>query len=134
MILKALFVGSTLAPIVGLDERANAELARILRDYAHERWAAERPVSPELWRCVGPFATDDAALADLGRAFSGNRASRRGAALALAASPSPAAKALLEGSAEAAEVLAGALTWDSLDAERGDRERTPALPNQEVVR
>lgn len=56
MILKALFVGSELAPIVGLDERANPELARILVDYANERWAADRPVTPELWRPVRPFA------------------------------------------------------------------------------
>ena len=56
MVLKALFIGSTLAPIQGLDERANPTLAQILRDYAHERWAAGRPVTPELWRCIGPFA------------------------------------------------------------------------------
>ena len=60
MVLKALFIDSTLAPIQGLDERANAELARILGDYAHERWAAGRPVTPELWRPVGPFATGTA--------------------------------------------------------------------------
>lgn len=57
MVLKALFVGSALDPIVGLDRRANATLARMLSDYAHERWAASRPVSPELWRCVAPFAS-----------------------------------------------------------------------------
>ena len=57
MVLKALFVGSTLDGVVGLDDRANAHLARMLGDYAHERWAAGRPVSPELWRCVGPFAS-----------------------------------------------------------------------------
>ena len=56
MILKALFVGSELAPITGLDERANPELARILIDFANERWAASRPVTPELWRPVRPFA------------------------------------------------------------------------------
>lgn len=56
MVLKALFIDSTLWPIQGIDERANAELAVILCDYAHERWAARRPVTPELWRCVGPFA------------------------------------------------------------------------------
>ena len=56
MILKALFVGSDLGPITGLDERANPELARILIDYANERWAAGRPVTPELWRPVRPFA------------------------------------------------------------------------------
>ncbi len=115
MVLKALFVGSRLAPIIGLDERANPELARILRDYAHERWAAGRPVSPELWRCVGPFAEDDAALADLERALGGAPAEARAAALALAASPSPKARALLEGRPEAAEIAAGTLTWDTLE-------------------
>ena len=64
MVLKALFVGSRLDPIVGLDRRANAVLARMLGDYAHERWSAGRPVSPELWRCVGPFAAGPL-LADL---------------------------------------------------------------------
>src|SRR5919109_40407 len=66
MVLKALFIGSTLAPIQGLDARANEDLAIMLRDYAHERWAAGRPVSPELWRCVGPFARGQV-LADLER-------------------------------------------------------------------
>ena len=55
MILKALFVGSTLAPITGLQQRANPELARILVDYALERWAAGRVVSDELWIPVRPF-------------------------------------------------------------------------------
>ena len=56
MILKALFVGSELAPILGLDARANPELARILLDYAAERGAAGREITPELWRPVVPFA------------------------------------------------------------------------------
>jgi hypothetical protein len=55
MILKALFVGSDLGPITGLKDRANPELARILVDYAQERWAAGRPVSEELWIPVRPF-------------------------------------------------------------------------------
>ncbi|MGF1552316.1 MAG: EboA domain-containing protein [Paracoccaceae bacterium] len=56
MVLKALFVGSALGPITGLDARANPDLARILIEYAEERGAAGRPVSPELWRPVRPFA------------------------------------------------------------------------------
>lgn len=56
MVLKTLFVGSRLLPIVGLRERSNPELARILVDYAEERWAAGRPVSEELWIPVRPFS------------------------------------------------------------------------------
>ena len=68
MILKALFVGSALAPVTGLDERANPELARILIDYANERWAAGRPVTEELWRPVRPFADHPEIRAMLDRA------------------------------------------------------------------
>lgn len=96
MVLKALFVGSALDPVVGLDERANATLARMLCDYAHERWAAGRTLSPELWRCVGPFATG-AMLADLGRLLEGGSAPERAAAvLALRRAPDPDAGRLLE--------------------------------------
>ncbi len=68
MVVKALFIGSALWPIQGLDERANPRLARMLVDFAHERWAAGRPVSAELWRCVAPHADADG-IAALRRAF-----------------------------------------------------------------
>jgi hypothetical protein len=58
MILKALFIESELAPIVGLDDRRNPTLARMAIDYVHERWAAGRKVNPELWRLVAPFVTE----------------------------------------------------------------------------
>ncbi len=115
MVLKALFVDSRLAPIVGLDERANPELARILRDFAHERWAAGRQVPAELWRCVGPFAGEDAALDDLGRALAGGPAERAAAALALSASPAAGAAAILAAAPGLARAVAdGALSWDAL--------------------
>jgi len=95
MVLKALFIGSTLDPIQGLDARANADLAVMLVDYAHERWAAGRPVSPELWRCVGPFA-DARALDALGHVLdTGEPRERLAAALALRACPDPQARETL---------------------------------------
>jgi hypothetical protein len=115
MVLKALFIGSSLNSIQGLDERANPKLMRMLCDYAHERWAAERPVSVELWRCVGPFA-DANALADLERVIrTGEAMERRAAALALAHSRSPAAQDLLALSPELARaVSSGKITWAAL--------------------
>jgi hypothetical protein len=115
MVLKALFIDSPLAPIQGLDARANADLAIMLRDYAHERWAAGRPVNPELWRCVGPFARGEA-LADLERALTTDDSSQRAAAaLALSASPDPAALSLLARWPDLHRATAeGRVSWDRL--------------------
>ena len=115
MVLKALFVGSALHPIQGLDQRANPTLARMLCDYAHERWAAGRPVAPELWRCVGPFA-DAEAQGDLQRVLAaGSEVERKAAALALSACPDAKAKELLGQAPDlAAAVARGALSWDNL--------------------
>lgn len=115
MVLKALFIGSPLAPIQGLDERANPELARIMCDFAHERWAAARPVPFEIWRCVGPFA-EGPAIDDLARALaSGETLEQRAAALALAASPDRRAAQLLQGvPALASDISGRRLTWATL--------------------
>lgn len=115
MVLKALFIGSPLAPIQGLDERANPELARIMCDFAHERWAAGRPVPFEIWRCVGPFA-EGQAIDDLARVLaSGETIERRAAALALAASPDRRAARLLQGvPALTGDISRSRLTWATL--------------------
>ncbi|HUQ70123.1 MAG TPA: EboA domain-containing protein [Planctomycetaceae bacterium] len=105
LILKCQFVGAPLDPVVGLDVRGNAKLAKMLDDFAHERWAAHRPVSPELWRCVAPFA-DDAMLADLKKVLTtGTEVERAAVALALRSCPHPQAKTLLAGTP------AGGVEW-----------------------
>lgn len=118
MVLKALFIDSTLHPIQGLDARANPELARILCDYAHERWAARRTVTPELWRCVGPFANGDM-LDDLKRALeSPEPLSHQAAVLALTACKDPQANRILTSCpADIEDVANGRLTWDSIHGE-----------------
>ena len=52
MILKALFIGQRLDPIVGLDERAGVGLTEMLLGFAAERRAAGRSIPVELWRLV----------------------------------------------------------------------------------
>ena len=93
MVLKALFEGSPLYLIDGLDDRANADLAAMLVAYAHERWSAGRSVSPELWRSVGPFA-QGAMVADLRRVLKENDPMQQEAA-ALACYTSAEARSLL---------------------------------------
>lgn len=115
MVLKALFVGSTLHPVTGLDRRANPALARMLCDYAHERWSAGRPISHELWRCVGPYARGEM-LRDIGRVLEkGTDPERTAAALALASSPDPAATGLLWAYPElSAAISENKVSWRTL--------------------
>jgi hypothetical protein len=117
MVVKALFIGSTLAPIQGLDDRRNADLARMLIDYARERRAAGRDIKPELWRCVGPFATPSDDFADLLRVFEqGTDTERKAAALALAECPTPDALVILESAPELwRDIRTGNLTWETLE-------------------
>ncbi len=115
MVTKTFFVGVPLHLVVGLDRRVNPDLARILNDLAHERWAADRPFSPELWRCVGPHA-DARALEDLKKVLNtGTPLEQRAAALALHASPRTEAARIIYTHPELAEAAqTGALTWERL--------------------
>lgn len=119
LVLKCCFVGSALHRIVGLDARANATLASILVDYAHERWAASRVVTPELWRPVGPFATDEF-VTDLERVLNDDDPIQQEAgALALSQSPSPRAKEALSKRPDLKEKIdAGNLNWNAFSRNR----------------
>jgi len=115
MVVKTLFIGSRLSPIQGLDDRRNADLAQMLVDYAAERRAAGRSISPELWRCVAPFARDNdvATLSEI--LLSGTQTERSGAALALHECPLPSAKAALSPHADLVSAIeAGRLSWNSI--------------------
>lgn len=115
MVLKSLFVGVPLYPIVGLDERGNLTLMRMLTDYAHERWAAGRKVPPELWRLVGPFA-DKNALLDLERTCDkGDPLEQQAAALAVSQCPhKDAAEILRKFSGLEQQVKQGQLDWNEI--------------------
>ena len=65
-VLKALFVASPVARMVGADRRANPVLAQMLIDYARERIAAKRPVPVDLWDAARP-GCNDAQRVELGR-------------------------------------------------------------------
>ncbi|MEG5054998.1 MULTISPECIES: EboA family metabolite traffic protein [unclassified Microcoleus] len=115
MILKAVFVGSPLHQIWGIDRRANLELARMLIDYARERWAAKRPVNPELWRLVGAFA-DGVIVATLEKVLNQpDVVQQEAAALACSQSTLPQAQALLARRPDLRSLIEqGDLTWRSL--------------------
>lgn len=56
-VLKALFIASPVARMVGAEQRANPTLAQMLIDYARERLAAKRPVPVDLWDAARPGCT-----------------------------------------------------------------------------
>ena len=95
MVLKAVFMQRPLYRIYGAEERLNPELAEMLIDFAHERWAASREVVPELWRFIGPFL-DKGYLPDLQRAVQGGAVERKAALLACAESELPEAQQIVD--------------------------------------
>jgi hypothetical protein len=116
MVLKALFEQTPLYPIYNIDERANQKLADMLIDYAHERWAADRSVSPELWRSVGPFANEETVEKDLKKVLNNpNELNQQAALLALYASPASNAEKLVEKHASQLEQMKrDNVDWDSI--------------------
>jgi hypothetical protein len=118
LILKAFFTDKDLNRISGIDERANAELAATLVDYAHERWAAHRKINPHLWRLTSKFI-DDNLLVDLQRVFKeGSLRDRQAAGLTAYQSNSFSAKNLLNEYPELLKAIENKeLNWGTLAPE-----------------
>jgi hypothetical protein len=57
MVLKALFNELPIEHVVGLEARANRELARMCEDYVGERRAAGRSIPRDIWLALGPEAS-----------------------------------------------------------------------------
>jgi hypothetical protein len=115
LVMKAFFTDKPIHQIIGLDRRANKELANILSDYANERWAASRTVNPQLWRCVGKFI-DEKNFTSIQRiAHSADAIEKEAAALACNDSDYPAAKELLnKNDLLKSKIDSGQLSWDTL--------------------
>lgn len=115
LVLKAFFMDVAVNRIEGLDQRANPKLAHILSDYAHERWAAGRPVNPVLWRPVGPFIDAELYKDILRLSESESDAEKKAAVLACRASSFATARSLLERFADwNQQAERGELDWESL--------------------
>ena len=115
MYLKAVFIGSDLSKIQGVDQRANADLARIISDYAHERWAASRTIDPLIWRPTTNFL-QGALLEDMRRLLSStDDIESKAAALCCFHSNNTEAKKLLGQHQElAAQIKSGLLNWSNI--------------------
>jgi len=98
MVLKALFMGLPIGRILGLERRANPELARMCEDFFDERTAANRMAPLDIWLAMVPHASPrglELAKTYLGSVEPGHRFH---AALALGrrASQDPELRALLK--------------------------------------
>jgi hypothetical protein len=118
MVLKAIFMQRPLYQIQKADSRANPVLAKILVDFAHERWAAGRTVMPELWRFVGPFINEEN-FADIQKVLQTNDPNQKKAALlACGSSDYLPAKKLLEDHSEINKaIINGEITWEHIGVE-----------------
>lgn len=115
MVLKTIFIGKSVRKIIGLKRRANAELARMLCDFARERRAAGRPVPPDLWLPVGEFV-NAAIISDLQQILSDceEPAQRLAVALVCRDSTNPEAQRLLERYPDLQQFIADGLDWADL--------------------
>ncbi|HEY0029226.1 MAG TPA: EboA domain-containing protein [Bacteroidia bacterium] len=68
LVLKTIFGGKNIHQIHGLKARSNRDLAYMISDLAHERWAADRAIPPNVWEIVSPFI-DQRLISDIEKLF-----------------------------------------------------------------
>ena len=124
MVLKAVFMQRPLYRIYGADERANPELAAMLIDFAHERWAANREVWPELWRFVAPFL-ENGYFPDIERTVGGKPLEMKAGLLACASSSHPEAQQLLNQYPDIKkDIESGRLHWALIGRENKSKQES----------
>jgi len=118
MYLKTAFMQGDLSAILDIDQRANKDLARIISDYAHERWAAGRDIDPDFWRPVTKFL-DGVLLEDMKRLLkSENGIENKAGALCCYYSENQEAKKLLnEHQNLMRQIENTALSWQNIKEE-----------------
>ena len=57
LVLKVLFLGIGIDPVMGLLQRANSELSQMCEDYIKERVAANRTIPSDIWLALEPCAS-----------------------------------------------------------------------------
>jgi hypothetical protein len=118
MFLKTAFMQGNLSAILNIDKRANKDLARIISDYAHERWAAGRDIDPNFWRPVIQFIGPEL-LEDMKRLLnSKNKFENRAGALCCYFSNNPDAKKILNGHQNLIQQIENtAFSWETIKEE-----------------
>jgi hypothetical protein len=96
LVLKAFFTDKDVNKIVGLDERANQNLANTLFNYVEERWAAGRTVNPQIWRLTGKYIDESHFYMFEKLMKEGSETDKKAAALALSNSTFEKAALLLD--------------------------------------
>jgi len=116
LVMKTIFNDKPIHFIEGLNERQNKNLALILSDFAHERWAAGRSVAPQVWRLTSSFL-DETLLSDIQQLLkSGNIENQQVAAIAsIESGYQPAIDLLAQHPELEKAVASNELTWANFE-------------------
>jgi hypothetical protein len=115
LVLKAFFTDKHVERIIGLDKRANKQLATILIDYVHERRSAHRKINLQLWRLIGKFV-DEKNFQEISNLYhNGDDIEKKAALLACGDSNYAEAKELLNQTPDLKHAIEEkSLTWEEL--------------------